>query len=542
MELANLRELSNAKVMRIIFFIVNALLAILQLFTAFSLWGMVRLIVALALVAVVMFRNMDETVPAVSYLCWLFALQCFAYVSTHFDAIAAQYVPERFESYVRLMSEHPRPDITLMLWTGIILPCIGISRKGQFWLTGVGGGLAGLSIVLTLWTTGELTNLAFRNCGRAVVATTLFLFVYWTVIVYVVCKTQENKQNECLAIGSILFVVFVAINVCGLEYVTSIARGLERTLLTLPDEWFSWWRVTIACALLIGAGFLAHEEVEAAGNGWADEKLLYVSAVLVFALRILMSNYYVYSWLFYLVLVAITLHAFSNALDFKPTFGLQADSFFVADAVAFTFFSLLLCWGLRANVLLTVGFLLIFYYQKPKTDEKAKRKWLLIVTLIVGEAFARMASWRLSIDGCVVLGMVYVMAVVTITILGMKHPAGKLVYSGCYALIAICVAVLCLASLRSPIHVDAITQGASVTVITESDSEANRLQNSYVWKDAHGQAVTEDGSLKQGEQTIPIQGEILTVTTTDSRGVTCMRDFYYAPWVTEYEQKLSKAQ
>ncbi len=528
--------LSRNQLVKLSFFGTNVALALWQLLGSYSAWGLVRTVAAIGVVAYVMFKDRNDAKPAVVSLAMLFVMQCATYLLVHFDQITASYSERGLPKVMGLIFQGQRTDISFVLLTGIVLFGLGMMKKMPPWVMSVGCGLICLAMSLFRWTKGELVNLKFSKGGWAFVAVSLFLAVMWTVVVFVVCKVSPESRKTCQRAGVGLLAVFLLLNVCYFLYLKSVASGLNKFLLALPTKEFVWWRVVLTCVLLVGLGMVAHDEEGASGVGWPDEHFLYMCATLVFGMRVLMSNYFTHSWLLYLTLCVAVLYGFDKAYDLKRPFGLGSRVFYLASSAAFTCLALLLCWGLRANAVVTVASYLLLRHLHGKEDVSVDVWWLAIVTCLIAEGFARMAAWRESIEGCIIFGVMLAMSVAVIKTLGANQPGGKEVGSSYYAFVAICIAVLCLFSLRSPIYVDAVTKGDKVIVASEALGEGNKFKRTrYVWKDASGKKITKAAKLKERSLTIPIKGEILTIVVTDSNGIRCTREFFYAPWVHKFE-------
>lgn len=528
MSLLNKLPIPSSKAVRFAFLGVNVALALAQLLSGFSAWGLVRVAIVIGIVLYVMLRAKDDKRPVASYLCLFFVAQFAVYLMVHFDAIAACYVEQNIRYYSTNLFK--RVD-AVVLTAGIVLAAFGLISKQRLWCFPLGGGLVAIALVAPMWSMGYLLEFNFVDGGRAVVYGAAAAALFWTASVFVVCKAWPQMRKACIVLSIVLSVAFVVVNICCYNYVTSIAGQLNTRLLESPNTVLSWWRVVLCCAFLILLGIIAGGEEGASQEGLVDKAYLFLCAVMVFGLRVIMSAYSVYGWALYLVLLAVSLWAYANACEGKQTLGFSVDVFYAVTAGLFLVFAMLLSWGLWANAFVTFVFLVYFYLRISTGYKKEAYRWVAVVTFLVAEAFARMAVWRYSVGGMVLFGVVYAMAVATIAIIGMKHPANKEVSRVYYGVVVACVALLCLASLRSPVHVDAKTNKNEVTLTTAVEGDGNRLKVSYVWKDSRFRLLGKEQGLSGSAQTIPIEGEMLTVTAVDSHGVKCTRDFYYSSWL-----------
>lgn len=533
-------SISKMLLVRAVFFCVSVCLVIPLVFGSASSWGIICSLVVIAVSGWTMFRDRDEARPAVSYAATLLAMQFFVRVAVNLDVLASSLNANGSTGFSEAFGGLNRADLLFLLLLGLAICSYGAAyKKIPAWIVSLGGGIVGISFALGRWTEGELTSPKYAKGGGALIAASLILLLLWVVAVYVACdmtpgqqdpKVAASRRSKCLRLGAGMLIAYFVAYVCCSDDMTAVAMDLQATLIGLPEEGFAWWRVTLTCVLLVALAQLAHDEEKADATGWADENYLYVCVALVFGVRVLMSCYFVHSWVLYVAFLVIALRSLRQSISTGQTFfGLGQKTFLVVECLLFTFLSMMLSCGLWTNALVTIAGFVFLRYKVFQTDSA---RWTAIVAFIVAEALARMATWRLSIDGCVILCLVFAMAVVAIRLLGMKHPSGKTVAPVYYAVIVACVSLLCLASLRSPIHVKATTEGKAVVISTKVDGEENKLKTSFAWKDAFGRPLAQkDGKLEKADTKIDIEGEILSVTSTDRNGVRCTRDFYYAPWL-----------
>lgn len=523
---------SVTKAVKALYVIVNAVIALFQVSASYSVWGLLRSVAIVAVCAAIVMRSEDDK-PACAYLCLFFFMQCLVYVGgVHWDEISSVYNGDGFKTFFEYIKNIAYPDGFYLL--GIVLSFFGLIYKKHTWLTGVGGGLLGLVFLLPLYMGVGMKELWLNTVFSPVIVSYILAVVCWTVALQIVVTVCPAMRTECVTMGAMLLCAVIVMVVCCGQYVADINPDMESAILTLLKEQMSWWRTIIAAVLLLVAYAATSEDFSAPDS---DSFVLLMSATTVLAIRILMSNYFVYNWALLLLFVALALVALQKNEDHEVFFGLNGWQFLWVEFIVFIPVALLLCWGLWANVLITVAFGVLFYRKRQEmlAEPSGNLLWISVISLLVFEAFARMAMWRFSTEGYIMLGLVYAMAVAVILIINRKHPSDAVPNNGYHIIVAVCVGILCLASLRSPIKIDAVTEGDSVRITTEVSGEDNKIGTNYEWTDYFGRKVTEKAALKDGEgekgSSIPIQSDVLTVTSVDSHGVACKRRFFYAPWM-----------
>lgn len=528
-------HVSAKEVVKPVYIIVNTVIALFQVFASYSMWGLLRSLVIVAVCVSIIMRSKDDK-PACAYLCLLFFMQCLVHVvGVHWDEISSAYNGEGFKTFFEHIKSISYSSGLFLL--GAVLGFFGLIYKKLTWLTGVGGGLFGLGFLLPVYVGASIEGFWLHTAFSPVVVSYILAVVYWTVALQIVVTVCPPMRGECVVIGAILLCAAIVIVVCCGQYVADIVPELNSAMLALPKERMSWWRTIITVALLLVYYAAASEDYSGSES---DSFVLLMSATTVLAIRILMCNYFVYNWAFLLSFVALALVALQKNEGHESFFGLNGRQFLWVEFIVFIPMALLLCCGLWANVLIAAAFAVLFYrkWQKMLAEPSGNLLWISVISLTVLEAFARMTAWRFSTAGCIMLSLVYAAAVVVILIINRKHPSDAVPNNRYHIIVAVCVGILCLASLRSPIKIDAVTEGDRVRITTEVAGEGNKLGTVYEWTDYFGREVTPKAVLKnmEGEKSafIPIQSDVLTITSVDSHGVTCKRRFFYAPWMHEF--------
>lgn len=327
-----------------------------------------------------------------------------------------------------------------------------------------------------------------------------------------------------------------------LEFVHSIINDLPSKMLALPTTAFAWWKVVVSCMVLTGCSIAMYDNKHKENQIGVDSFLMIVSAIFVLAIKLLMGNYFIYNALLMLLLIVVTFRCLHNEILNKKTCRLNTANFLIVEALLFIIALYTLKAGYWINAIVTITFVLIFYsqYERMKSSDNKNMLWITIISCFVIEALAWQWKMRFSIEGVLILATVYIMSVATILILNYPHPDKIVPHKNAKIFVCTCVALLCLASVRTTIKVnaDVSTDNEVVAISVEPKGKQNDIESvSYQWTDYRGRTVGDEKALIESEQEILVQSDVLKVTATDTAGYRATYYYWFPSWLYSFETK-----
>lgn len=531
---------TSLKTNKIIIVCINAFMMLPIIIRNYTLLGL-GISVALLLIStyIVVLRS-DSSLPAGAYYTTLIFFDFFIYIGLQYKILKGGFSTENLSSIFETIF-----TTKMCLWLlllGAIVGFIGLVKHNFTWFTGISAAAFGSAFILSILSNKNIEDLQFVTGGEAFLASFLIAVLFWTVLLEMSTRIVPEKRTINIWLGIILLVSIIALCITEVQYVHSIASDLSSKMLALPTTAFAWWKVIVSCIVLIGCSVAMYDNKHQENQIGIDSFLMIASAIFVFAIKLLMGNYFIYSSLLMLLLVIATFRCLHNELLNKKTCRLNTATFLIVETIVFLLTLHTLKNGYWINAIVTVVFVIIFYsqYERMKAANNKSFLWIAIISVLVVEALAWQWKMRFSVEGVIILATVYIVSVATILILNYPHP-GKIVPNrNVNIFVCICVALLCLASVRTTMRVkaDVSTENEVVTISVEAKGKRNDVESiSCEWIDYRGKTVGNEPILIKSEQAIPVQSDVLRVIANDAKGYRAIYYYWFPSWLYNFEPK-----
>ena len=531
---------TSLKTNKIIIFCINALVMIPLIVQNYSLIGLgISAAILLISAYIVIFRS-ESSLPAGAYYTTFVFADFYIYLGLQYEVLKTGFTAENLSLIFEKLINSPM--CLYLLFGGAIVGFIGINKHKVTWLTGVGAAAFGSAIILSNWSNANIENLQFVAGGDAFLAAFLLSVLFWTVLLEMSTCVAPQKRTTNIWLGIILLTSIITLCMTELEFVHSIINDLPSKMLALPTTAFAWWKVVVSCMVLTGCSIAMYDNKHKENQIGVDSFLMIVSAIFVLAIKLLMGNYFIYNALLMLLLIVVTFRCLHNEILNKKTCRLNTANFLIVEAILFIIELYTLKAGYWINAIVTITFVLIFYsqYERMKSSDNKNMLWITIISCFVIEALAWQWKMRFSIEGVLILATVYIMSVATILILNYPHPDKIVPHKNAKIFVCTCVALLCLASVRTTIKVnaDVSTDNEVVAISVEPKGKRNDIESvSYQWTDYRGRTVGDEKALIESEQEILVQSDVLKVTATDTAGYRATYYYWFPSWLYSFETK-----
>ena len=531
---------TSLKTNKIIIFCINALMMIPLIVRNYTLIGLGISVAILLISAYIVIFKSDSSVPAGAYYTTLVFFDFYIYMGLLYEVLKAGFISENFLHIFETLIKN-QMCLYLLIFGGIV-GFIGLIKHEVTWFTGVGAAAFGSAIILNIWSNTNIEDLQFVAGGDAFLAAFLLSVLFWTVLLEMSTRVAPEKRTTNIWLGIILLASVITLCTTEFEFVQSIIDDLPSKMLALPTTAFAWWKVVVSCIVLIGCSVAMYDNKHKENQIGVDSFLMIVSAIFVFAIKLLMGNYFIYSALLMFLLIIVTFRCLHNEILNKKTCRLNTATFLIVETIVFILTLYTLKAGYWINAIVTITFVIIFYsqYERIKSPENKNVLWIAIISCFVVEALAWQWKMRFSIEGVIILATVYIMSVATILILNYPHPDKLVPHKNMRIFVCICVAFLCLASVRTTMKAkaDVSTDNKVVTISVEAKGKRNDIESiSYQWTDYRGRTIGDEQVFIESGQEIPVQSDVLRVIATDTKGYRATYYYWFPSWLYSFETK-----
>lgn len=526
---APVRSGKTGKISKIFYFLINFLLISPILVKNISLSGMICACGILAIAAFGIIAFSKASVPASGYIPMLFLADFCICVCLRYETLAENFDAMKYAYALQIYQQSILCGGLAVL--GIAIGVAGLMLPALSWLTGVSGGAIGTSVILAFWSNGRLDDFQLHPGAGAVLAVFWAGVLAWTLAFQIAAITAPDQREKNIFAGIVLLAAVLSLLISEYTYLRPILAGLSQKLLELPGTLFAWESVLLVCAILL---------VNAAAIFWTEEKrigvdalVLEMCAILIFAVKFLMSSYFMGCSILLLLLVVSMLVCLQMEASGSLTVQASSIAILAAETAGFLFLAKAFQAGLYGNALLAVLLGVALYIQYGKIEREKyevffSAAWIVFCVL---EALAWLGKMRSSPEGVDILIMVLLMSLAALLVIILPHPDHQHNRRYLLAGLCACTMLLCLASLRPAINISVETQGDKAVISMEAARGGTVTEASYYWRSSPIQEPQGEQRLTQTTAAIPIQGNILTIVAVDSKGERASRVFWYPPWL-----------
>ena len=351
---------------------------------------------------------------------------------------------------------------------------------------------------------------------------------------------------------------------------------------SIARKMYPWWLVILLTVLFLAVGtilaVLAYE-IEDDVRGYADAKFFYSAAVLALLTKVILSNYFAYSFVLYICLLIVIKADITkdvSRIDKKN----KNDRYYDVEDFIFRSVRLLyisICYifivQMAENMLyLTLPIALIIMYMLYKLVSNFVRKEILedetvqsaldgmpksyhfsIIVLTAVFTASLVYHYRFSLSNFVLLGILVLTVLLVFNALKRKIPnniklpeINTVKWLATVFAVIICIVLTASSGAKLKLKSDLDKPSTTISVTVNKKSTINKIE--YQWDngiifDGYQMLVADlepiefdkevkaiKGKKREAELTLPIQGEKLTVWITDSNGVQTTRTLWFPTW------------
>lgn len=439
------------------------------------------------------------------------------------------------------------------------------------------------SIVLSLFFAWRQSSNS--SYGRVVLAFSIIVSFVWLFICsYSNIVTTGEKRGT--AFFSLVFSIIVLL--FNFFFANNSVKGLN-VFFVIPEtitdsvarKMYPWWLAILLTVVFIAAGtFLAVlADGEDDVRNYADAKFFYAVAVLAFLSKIILSNYFAYSFILYigiLIILNTDIRKDISRIEKKE----KNDRYY--DVEDFIFRSLRLLYlaicsvfiiQMAENMLyLTLAIALILMYMLYKLVDNFTKKEILeeesvksvldglpksyhfsIVVLAAVFTASLVYHYRFSISNFILLAILVVTVMLVFTAMKRKLPnniklseINTVKWIATLFVVVVCIVLTSSSGAKLKMEYDESKTSTTISVSTNKKTTIKKIE--YKWDNGlvydGYQMIVRDadpilfdkqvksiaGKKRETELTLPVQGENLTIWITDANGVQTTRTLWYPTW------------
>lgn len=427
---------------------------------------------------------------------------------------------------------------SLLLLAGLVLCVLPFKAALAVWLKGLGRTAVGASVLLFFWSDGQLPEPTFMDGAKAFFAFYLLCAVVW----YAMCVTSYTVDQGVLRrnnrLSWLLLGVFCTLCLAETSLVQEMIAPVQEWLLAVPGASLAWWKAVLAAVVLTGCAIAAYDyDYEYMG---ADSLMLGSLGGGVLLLRVLLSNYFAFSWLVFLTFLVGVFLCLQNEMQQETTLRLSSPAYLVAQTAALLLAVYLLKRGLWILTVLLGIYGLVFYttfFGKMETPRRQLFRWLVTLSCPAALALGYIWQTRFVPEACLLLAVIYGVLALAIILLLHPHPGGRTSPEGYQMVVCALMVLLCLMTATrygAKAHITFLPENGTVHIELEARGRDNEIALAvYQWNDLAGKPLSNEARLTAGETEIPIKGEQLTIVVTDTHGARTTVTDWYPGWMLE---------
>lgn len=421
----------------------------------------------------------------------------------------------------------------LLLPVGLVLCVLPFRSSLAVWLKGLGRTAIGAFPLLLIWSNGKLLGISFADGGKGFFVFYLLCAAIWYTLCAVSYTVTPGALRRNNWLSWLLLLVFWALCLTETSLVWERILPIRDWLLAIPS--LAWWKTILAVAVLIGCAIAAYAYADSLMG--PDSLVLGALGGGILLLRVLLSNYFAFSWLVLLVFLAGALRCLQNEMRHTKTLRLSTPVYLAAQTAALLLTAFLLKRGLWVLLVLLVVYGLIFYaiHGKMETLPRQRCRWLVTLSCPAVLALGYIWQTRFIPAVCLLLAAAYGVLAFVILLLLWPHPSerrspDRYKWMVCGAMALLCLMTATRYGVKAHITFQPERGTAHIELAARGGDNEIALA-AYYWSDLTGEPLGEEVPLSSGETEIPIQGERLTIVATDTHGARTTVTDWYPGWM-----------
>ena len=412
---------------------------------------------------------------------------------------------------------------------GLVLALFASKSVGRLWLQAIGKTMVGGALVIAF------VGSPMDPINGLTIPFYLFYLVFsvlWFVMCAAVCYADRTCYLRVKRISSAMLLLFYLLAFVSPGTIWRFASTLKDWFLSMPMETFSWGKVLLAVVLLAVGAFLANSDKSIYSIG-KDSAVLLILAEAILLIKLLMTYYFIVSWVVFVLFILSSLMCIKNECNGKLSFGKISTPLYLCVQTVFFLATVFLVkeWLWICYIVLVLY--LLFIYRADASDQDSAGFW---IGLMAGPTlFAAGYIWErcMHTETMVLLGIVFVVHAVAAAFIYVRRPDGKTGPKRFKLLLVASLVIGCImiaASFGAKVDVAFESDRSVVHIVAESDDfEIDSAV--FFWRDSRGNELGKSNVLPTGGTATAIKGEMLTVVITDARGIVTRKTVWYPHWL-----------
>ena len=427
-------------------------------------------------------------------------------------------------------------DTNFTWWVYLLVCCFlmiyGLGLK-NYWGLLITICLVALAAVCLLFGSGSMVDMDLGREGIMLLILFVVLGCVWTGVGWAIDQVNKEHFGNFACMSLALLAVFIVLCVREHDLVSKYVRSLPENWDRFTNTYLSDWTVLYFIVSILSGIYVLSAKKEK--RNALD--VLFLSSVLGFIclLWITVHFYVPFNWVFLLIYWYIGVRSLGKSADSEGEKYFSSCKRVMAVFAFWATVDVLLSTGLW---LLTFFLLLLFYTGFTGQCKKdMTKRYFLVLAGMAGASILWIWHYRLSPDNLLAWGIGGSFAVLTLLIISLPHPANLSLGNKWKAAVCMAFVVFILVPMfRYGSRVSVVRDGRTdyAVIRIEAVGEGNTVDTAVCfWTDS----LTGDRKgyvqLNEGEQRVKIQGECLSIITTDQKGVRTLNTKWF-PYAFEH--------
>lgn len=526
-----LADMALFKRSKLIFFVLNLALVIPYVVKHYSQWGLAGAIAIMIIAFYVIIIKPSIDAPASKDLPLLLFFDICVYLVMSYQALVDNF---RIE-YLEYINGNMKEECFTLLIIGLAISLFTPKRLSLVWIKSLGKIIAGAAVIMQFWSNGDIFEPIFYRGGDAFLAFYLMCSIAWYTFCIISCYVEPTSFKRNNRLSNILLLAFVVLCTAENQITQEFINGVKDIILAIPSINFAWWKVILSGVVLVGCAIVAYDYVN--DTMGADSLVLVFIASAIVLLKVLMCNYFSFSWCVFLIFLVSSIRCLHNEQRQAKTLRLESPVYLAVQFAVLLGVIHLIKAGIWINVIVLSVYTLIFYNTagKTKNEKHELRFWITILSAPVAYSIAYIWQMRFAMETVIMILLAFAVAGGVMIILSWPHPDKLKVPKGYKMLVCLFLILLCWISMgRYGAQVDVSFEDNTNTALVEIEAKGkdNGVETvRYYWSDISGEMVGSEKTMSTKGAEIPILGEKLTVVVTDLNGVVTTKIEWYPDWL-----------
>lgn len=520
---------------KIIYYIINLIPMLILMIRFFSVRGFITTLILSGILLFVMIFKVDFERKSASYLSLIFFMDICIVIGIFSETLQNHIQIENLVSFWKGITI----QTIICLCIGFVMGLISLQKEKTYWLSWVGAELVGIAVILQLFGNGDLLSPVLKDGGKEILTLFIAGAGIWFFLSQISVLFDWGKRAFNMRMGFVLLLAVLFLFITEQAYINQLLPNIISFYQNLSISIFAWWKVLLSVGIMVVAGIVLLQK-PLDKDDFSDEEsgiVCFLLATGILTMKLLLTNHFAFNWIFFCIFALISFiltgHGIDETLSDEEMVYLGVQPFLIIGAVK------LLEWGLWINIVVTVAFALLFYrfYKNRKILSNKQRAYLFIYILIAiaAETIAGVWTLRFQADKMMMVGAMLAMSVCAIVVLNWPHPDHRRVLDRYKIGVCVMFGILCFLSINkygSKITTDIDEEQRTISIAVDAKGKENKMESvTCIWTNQFGQQVGDEISFREGDRTLDITAETLTITAVDQNGVNTVHKERFPYWM-----------